>query len=243
MISIETRAVAAMLAAAALAGPALAGPLVVRALGPSAAAFKPGQRLPDNAPLVLRAGDQVTILDARGTRSFTGPGNYRFDSASAAAAPTAFTELLTQKSERRARIGAVRGSGGVVTGKPVPPGVWAIDAGTSGTVCALDPAAISLWRADPTKAATLTLARGNVSAPVAFAAGQAVAAWPAGLPVGTGGDYRVTGGAAPVALKVRTLATKPASVDALGAALIEIGCQSQFERLVTVTKVPDAPVP
>ena len=159
------------------------------------------------------------------------------------AAPTAFTELLTQKSERRARIGAVRGSGGVVTGKPVPPGVWAIDAGSSGTVCALDPAAISLWRADPTKAATLTLARGNVSAPVAFAAGQAVAAWPAGLPVGAGGDYRVTGGAAPVALKVRTLATKPASVDALGAALSETGCQSQFDRLVTVTKVPDAPAP
>ncbi|MEY2883933.1 MAG: hypothetical protein RL490_1657, partial [Pseudomonadota bacterium] len=132
------RAAAAVLLAA-IAAPVLAGPIVVRAMGPISASYKPGQKLADTATLTLGAGDQVTVLDAKGTRSFSGPGTFRFDTASTAtAAPTAFTELLTQKPERRARIGAVRGSAGAMEGPPRPPGVWAIDAGASGTVCAID---------------------------------------------------------------------------------------------------------
>nr|WP_310523537.1 hypothetical protein [Polymorphobacter sp.] len=247
MISIKARA--AVLAALLLVAPALAGPLVVRAIGPSAPGFKPGARLPDNAPLVLKAGDQVTILDARGTRSFSGPGSFRFESVSASAAPTGFTELLTQKPERRARIGAVRGSGGTATGTPVPPGVWAVDAGRTGTVCALDPAKISLWRANPTAAGNVTITRvSGASSPAAsattsvlpFAPGQAVANWPAALPVADGDQFRTTGAGAPATLTIRKLVA-PAAIDALGAALLASGCQSQFDRLTTVTKVTDAP--
>ena len=78
----------AALAAAAVAvlpAPALAVPMVVRAVGPSAAIYKPGQKLSETATMVLKSGDTLTVLDAKGTRSFTGPGSFRFDQASATA--------------------------------------------------------------------------------------------------------------------------------------------------------------
>jgi hypothetical protein len=244
MISINrprARALAAALVALTVAGQAVAGPIVVRASGPTATSYKPGQKLADTATLVLKAGDQVTVLDAKGTRSFTGPGTFRFDAPSASAAtPAAFTEILTQKPERRARIGAVRGSAGEVTGPPVPPGVWAIDSGRSGTVCALDPAKASLWRPDPMAAGTRTVTRvsDGKSEAVPFAAGQAIVAWPASL---TGaGQYRITGGAAPATITLKALPAAPAAVDELGAAFLDAGCQSQFERLANATKVPAA---
>lgn len=234
---------AAFACLAMLAVPALAGPIVVRAIGPSAVSYKPGQKLADTATLVLKAGDQITVLDAKGTRSFSGPGSFRFDAPSAsAAAPTAFAELLTQKSERRARIGAVRGSAGVMTGPPVPPGVWAIDTGSGGSVCAIDTTKLALWRADPMAAGALTVTRiaDGKSAPVAFAAGQAIASWPADLPASSGGHFRITGGAAPQTLTLKPLAKPLTAVDELAAVLIENGCQAQFERLANVTKVAGA---
>jgi hypothetical protein len=239
----------ALLSLAAFAGlvlfavPALAGPIVVRASGPTAVSYKPGQKLADTATLVLMAGDQVTVLDAKGTRNFSGPGSFRFDAPSAlAAAPTGFAMLLTQKSERRARIGAVRGSSGVMTGPPMPPGVWAIDSGSGGSVCAIDTTKLALWRADPMATGALTVTRiaDGKSAAAAFAAGQAVANWPADLPAGSGGQFRITGGAAPQNLTVKLLAKPPTAIDELAAVLIENGCQSQFERLANATKVADA---
>jgi hypothetical protein len=244
MISISPFAarVAAAAALAAIALPAIAGPIIVRAVGPTATSYKPGQKLADTAVLVLKAGDQVTILDAKGTRSFAGPGSYRFDQPSAsAAAPTAFAELLTQKSERRARIGAVRGSAGVMTGPPMPPGVWAIDAGSSGTVCAIDTTKLSLWRANPMAAAALTVTRvaDGKSAALAFAPGQAIAGWPADVAATSGGVFRISGGPAATTLTIKPLAKPPTAVDELGAALLDAGCQSQFERLANATKVTE----
>ena len=233
----------AALAAAAVAmlpAPAQAVPMVVRAVGPSAAAYKPGQKLSDTATLVLKSGDTLTVLDAKGTRSFTGPGSFRFDQASASAeAPTAFAELLTQKSERRARIGAVRGSGGEVTGKPTPPGVWAIDAAAGGTVCAIDAGKLSVWRAEPMAAGSMTITRvaDGKTAALPFAAGSAIANWPVEV-AGSGGTFKVVNGSgAPATLTVKVLAKAPTAVDELGAALLESGCASQFERLANATKV------
>src|SRR4051812_44909148 len=50
--------------------------LVLRADGPSAKSFPPGRRLPDNAALVLKASDQLVVLDSRGTRTIRGPGKF-----------------------------------------------------------------------------------------------------------------------------------------------------------------------
>ncbi len=244
MISNRLCALGAGVAALLLAAPAVAAPMVVRAIGPSAAQYKPGQKLADNAALTLKAGDQVTILDARGTRSFSGPGSFRLAAASTAVTGTPFSDLLTQKAERRARIGAVRGPGTSYTGKPVPPGVWAVDAGSSGTVCALDPTKVSLWRADPVAAGTVTVARaaGGAGVALGYAAGQAVAAWPAALPIADGDSFKVSGGGSAATIKFRKLAAAPA-VDALGAAFVENGCDSQFERLTALTRVAEASTP
>ncbi len=245
MISNRLRGLGAGMAALLLAVPVLAAPMVVRVVGPSAAQYKPGQKLADNAALMLKAGDQVTILDARGTRSFSGPGSFSLAAASTAVTGTPFSDLLTQKAERRARIGAVRGPGTAYVGKPVPPGVWAVDAGSSGTVCALDPTKVSLWRADPLAAGTVTVARaaGGAGVPLAYAAGQAVAAWPAALPIADGDSFKMSGSGSPATIRFRKLAAAPAAVDALGAAFIDNGCTGQFERLTAVTRVADASTP
>lgn len=222
----------ATLAAALVATSAVAGPLVVRAAGPSAAQFKPGQRLAD-APVTLKAGDSIVVLDAKGTRSFSGPGTFSLTSASAVAAQVAFSDLLVQKPARRARIGAVR-AGGQDQGPPSPPGVWALDLRQSDTVCVIDPANIALWRADTTAAQTLTVTREDgVTATLTFGPAQALAALPPAV-AGKLGALKISGGKSPVTLNVKQVAA-PADVETLGAALVEAGCQSQFQRLAVNT--------
>ena len=229
MISIKP--VLAVLAAFA-ATTAFGGPLVVRAAGPSAAVFKPGQRLGD-APLTLKAGDSIVVLDAKGTRSFSGPGTFSLTAASAAAQQIAFSDLLVQKPARRARIGAVR-SVGQDQGPPSPPGVWALDTRQSDTVCAVDPANIALWRADTAAAQVFTVTRDDgAAATLTFGSGQALANLPPAV-AGKPGALRITGGKTPVTLTVKPIAA-PADVEALGAALVEAGCQSQFQRLAVNT--------
>lgn len=66
------------------ATPAAADVLVLRASGPSAASLSPGRRLATGTRLALRAGDQLTLLDGRGTIVLSGPrvhvvGSRRFD--------------------------------------------------------------------------------------------------------------------------------------------------------------------
>lgn len=230
MISIR----AAAMVMALVAVPAMAGPLVVRAVGPSAASYKLGSRLPD-APLVLKAGDTLTVLDAKGTRNFSGPGTFNLAAASQLASGPDLASLLVQKPERRARIGAVRGTGGGEAGPPRPPGIWAVDVGQTATVCALDPTAMSLWRADASAAQTLTVKGANgASASVMFAAGAPTAPLPAA--VAGEGPMAVSGGKAPVTLTVKKLPAA-ADLDALGTALVTAGCTSQFERLAMASMV------
>jgi hypothetical protein len=229
MISIKP---IAALIAALTATTAIAGPLVVRAAGPSAAQFKPGQRLAD-APVTLRTGDSIVVLDAKGTRSFSGPGTFSLTAASAEAAQVAFSDLLVQKPARRARIGAVR-SAGQDQGPPTPPGVWALDTRQSDTVCAIDTANIALWRADTTAAQTYSITREDgVTASLTFGPGQALANLPAEV-AGKVGALKISGGTAPVTLNVKQVAA-PADVEALGTTLVEAGCQSQFQRLAMNT--------
>jgi len=229
MISIKALGVLATLLAATTA---MAGPLVVRAAGPSAASYKPGQRLPDG-PITLKAGDSIVVLDAQGTRSFSGPGSFSLAAPSAVAQDVAFSDLLVQKPARRARIGAVR-SAGQDQGPPTPPGVWALDTRTSDTVCAIDPANIALWRAETTAAQSFTVSREDgSSAPVVFGPGQALANLPATI-AGKPGVLTIDAGKGPVKLTVKQVSA-PTNVEALGATLADAGCTSQFLRLAANT--------
>ncbi len=237
MISTRLR-VAAAAALVLGAGPAAAGPMVLRASGPSAPSFKAGQRLADGIAVTLKTGDTLVVLDSRGTRSVAGPGSFRLDAASADAAPPAsFTDLLTQKSERRARIGAVRGGTAEPVEPPHPPGIWAVDAAAGGTVCVLDPGQISLWRADGSKPVTLAVSQGPVRGDTPFAAGQLTAPWPAAVTVADGISYSIAGFAKPATLSIRLLTPQPASIEALAVALIASGCTGQVERMARLTAI------
>jgi hypothetical protein len=173
------------------------------------------------------------VLDAKGTRSFSGPGTFSLTAASAEAAQVAFSDLLVQKPARRARIGAVR-SAGQDQGPPTPPGVWALDTRQSDTVCAIDPANITLWRADTTAAQTYSITRDDgVTTSLTFGPGQALANLPAEV-AGKLGALKISGGKTPVTLNVKQVAA-PTDVEALGMALVEAGCQSQFQRLAVNT--------
>ena len=106
------RSLAALFLGAALmatAGTAAAETLVVRASGPSAGSFSPGKKLPDGGSVTLKAGDVLTLLDGRGTRTLRGPGVFGAGpGATADAGTTSIASFIGTRNTARARTGAVR---------------------------------------------------------------------------------------------------------------------------------------
>jgi len=195
--------------------------LVVRSSGPSAAAYPPGKALADNHMLKLKASDTIVLLDSRGTRTLSGPGNF---SVSATAAPAA-TARTAGTSARRVRLGAVRGAG--------TRSVWQADLSQSGNVCIANPSELTLYRGDAGNAAdvTLTDASGK-SAKVHFEANQWDAAWPSALPVASGTKINVSGLAAPATLTLRVLSPVPSGLEGMAQSLIRADCQAQLDVLI-----------
>jgi hypothetical protein len=201
--------------------------LVVRASGPSAATYPAGRSLPDNARIALRGGDTLVVLDARGTRTFRGPGN--FTPASAAQAGQRTT---SGTGGRIARIGAVR-SAGIVPASPST--IWQVDVSQSGTVCLANANDVTLWRAEPGRAASLSITGpGGAPRTVQWAAGSATTAWPRDLPITAGTPYqlRQSGAATPSSITFRQLNSAPGDMQGVAQALIANGCQEQLDLLV-----------
>ena len=216
-----------------LAAPALADTMVVRASGPSARAYPPGSKLADGGSLSLKAGDVVTLLDARGTRTLRGPGSFKAAS-SATAAPTSsvtLSALLDTKRVRRARTGAVRGNVSDTQATPKRPNLWLVDVAQPGTLCFADPAAVRLWRADAARATSVKISGGAKQAVANFAAGEPIAAWPAALPVTDGASYRIEG------TDIRFAAVGPVEqgLEKVAGSLIAKGCEAQLNLLVDAT--------
>jgi hypothetical protein len=230
----------AALLAIAWAGSASAGAIVVRSSGPSAKSYPPGKALADDARITLRANDQLVILDGRGTRTVKGPGTFSASAASTRTGATATARriLSTQGSAER-RGGAVRGTGET----PVAirsPNLWFVDAGRSATMCVADPAAVKLWRADASDAATLTLSGAAGSATVRMEKGVSVADWPGALPVTDRGEYRIAGGAAePSTVRLVLMGPNPEGLENTASALIQKGCDAQLDLLVDTFALPD----
>ncbi|MGQ0558000.1 MAG: hypothetical protein ACT4OE_00175 [Sphingosinicella sp.] len=224
MLKLRRLALATLLALTA--GAAAANVLVVRSSGPSAKAYPPGRSLPDNARIALRGGDTLVVLDARGTRTFRGPGTF-----SPAVAPQAGARTVTASDGRRARIGAVRNAG--ITAA-TPTTIWHVDASQSGTFCLADPTEVQLWRADAAAEERLTIAGGGASRTLAWPVGQSTLAWPADLAVVAGTEYRLgrAGLALPARITFRLLTSRPADMNGVAAALIEQGCTQQLDLLV-----------
>jgi hypothetical protein len=219
-------AVAGLLLAGAAS--ALANVLVVRSLGSAARSYPAGRSLPDSASVTLAAGDTIVLLGARGTRTLRGPGTYR---VSGPAQSTPFADLLRERPVR-ARVGAVRGSGGQSRN------VWQVDPRRGGTYCIAAGANPTLWRAEALAAAAVTLSRVDSpdSRALEWQAGQHVLSWPTEIALEPGVDYEIHAGLEP-AVRVRfvPLAGNLTGRQDLAAALIENGCHEQLDRLIEST--------
>jgi hypothetical protein len=216
-------------------GAAMADILVVRSVGPSAKSFPLGKRLPDNARIALQAGDQLTLLDGRGTRELRGPGS--FTAASASSAPAQLAATTGMVNGRRARIGAVRG---IESGPLRPPTIWHVDVAKSANVCVSPPNRVALWRQDAGAAGNLTVAGAGQTRRLSWQEGDSTLDWPADLPVSDGAEYRLSwsGGAAPATIRFRTLPQRPTGLEATASMLIERQCNAQLDLLIDTVRMP-----
>jgi hypothetical protein len=234
--------IAATLATAAT--PVLAQSLVVRASGPSARTYPAGAKLAQTASLSLKAGDVVTLLDGRGTRTLRGPGTFAANGPVAAGTDdrNTLSSILETKRVRRARTGAVRGPGETVPQRS--PSLWYVDVSQPSTMCVADPANLRLWRPASVKAASITAtpATGGTAANIAFPVGEATAAWPAELPVKDGTSYKLswTGLAQPVTIRFTVMDATAEGLEEMAATLIARKCQAQLDLLVETVALPDA---
>lgn len=200
--------------------PAAANVVVVKSLGPSAKAYPPGKTLPETAKINLLGGDVVTVLGPASAQTLRGPGN--FDAKQVA---------LASAAGQRGRFGALR-----AIEVAHNPSIWDIDASQSGKVCVTDASKLQLWRPDKEAPITVKIhdADGK-SQDLSWAAGAALAPWPAALPIKNGAEYQVEwpDGADSSKLDVVTIVPPPPE-DLVGSAqsLIEHGCQKQLELLV-----------
>lgn len=224
-----------LLAAAILATAtaAVADILVVRSSGPSAKSFPPGKRLPESSRISLKASDQLTVLDGRGTRIIRGPGTFTAGAPTigrvASAGPTV---------QRRARIGAVRG---VETGALRPPSIWHVDVARSSNFCVADASKVTLWRAEAAEALILSIGgSGGRLKRLSWQPGSSTMAWPSDLPVAEGAEYRLswTGGATPTTLRFRSVPAKPAGLEDMAQTLIRNQCEAQLDLFIDTVKLP-----
>ena len=209
----------AAIAAALSSTVAVANVVVVKSLGPSAKAYPPGRMLPENAKIALQGGDVVTVLGPSSAQTLRGPGN--FDAKQVA---------LASAAGQRGRFGALRAAEVAHN-----PSIWDVDVSAGGRICVSDPGKLQLWRPDSEADMTITIRSpdGNTQ-PLNWAAGKALTAWPAALPLKSGGEYQIewpdTGERS--SLDVVTVANPPADLIGAAQVLIENGCQKQLDLLV-----------
>jgi len=222
-------------------GAALAQTVVVSAGGPSSKNYPAGKTLAPGTKIALAAGDTLTVLDSRGTRTLRGPGSFSSD-ASSTTANQSFASLVSTQNRRRARTGAVRTF--KLGQRVMPPGMWFVDIERSATFCVSDAAAVQLWRVDMEKPATLTIAdQSGKTGTVAFQMGQNSTAWPAAMPLSDGQSYTLSGAglAKPVKLRFAMLGAPATDPVATYTALDGKGCTDQKDLLVAATNLDVTP--
>lgn len=243
MLSAEFRSPCkALIACVALLAPGIASAaIVVASSGPSATAYPVGRKLDDAGSITLRAGDTLTVLDAKGTRVLRGAGT--FPVAAGAGAPnkaSTFAVLTMQRSAQRVRTGAVRAGQG--SQPPGNPNLWFIDVTKPAKRCVVAGAPVRLWRlnTDVAQGYSIRSADGGARVYISFPPGAMVAAWDtAKLPVAKG-RYELSDGAGkPLGtFELAVLPNEPATAEAAAAALIEQGCTAQLDLLTSTLAQP-----
>src|SRR4029079_9771462 len=154
----------------------VASVVVVRSLGPSAKAYPPGQTLPETAKITLQGGDVVTVLGPASAQTLRGPGNF-----------DAKQVTLASAAAKRGRFGALRAAEVAHN-----PSIWDIDLSESGKICVSNASSVQAWRPDKETALTVKIrASDGGTQDLTWAAGKALAPWPASLPIVGGVEYRV----------------------------------------------------
>src|SRR5215213_5575954 len=165
----------AAIAVALSSSAAMANVVVVKSLGPSAKAYPPGKTLPESAKISLQGGDVLTVLGPASAQTLRGPGS--FDAKQVA---------LASAAGQRGRFGALRAAEVAHN-----PSVWDIDASQSGKICVSDASKLQLWRPDIETPATVQIRSSDgKSQELSWAAGSALTAWPAALPINNGASYQ-----------------------------------------------------
>ncbi len=224
-----------LLAAGALGGAALAAEaaaanvVVVRSAGPSAATYRAGSSLPDNARVTLRPGDMLVVIGSNGTRTLRGPGSFTLTSGGGGGRPA---------MARRGRFSALRTAGIV----PRSPTLWHVDTTQSGKFCLASASNVMLWRPEADQAVTLTVAgAGGTRHNVQWPAGEATLPWPAQVPITAGGEYQLnwTGAPEPTRLTFATLQREPTDLTSVAQALVSENCQNQLDLLIETAPSQD----
>jgi hypothetical protein len=222
---------ASLLAAGLFVSGVAAAAIVVASSGPSAPQFPAGKKLGDDDHITLRKGDSITVLDQRGTKVLRGPGRFAVSQPGRPLPNPAYAVLTRKNAAGRARTGVVRGE----DGKPVSPNLWLVDAGSPGTQCVTAPDAVSVWRADSTKAARYRIASAaGAAGSVSFDADAAVAPWDtAAAPISDGAVYTLApqGAAGGGTFTFAVVADPPPDAEALALVLIDKGCTAQLKLL------------
>jgi hypothetical protein len=198
---------------------AAASVVVVKSLGPSAKAYPPGKTLPESAKISLQGGDVVTVLGPASAQTLRGPGS--FDAKQVA---------LASAAGQRGRFGALR-----AIEIAHNPSIWDVDVNSGGKVCVANPAKLQLWRADSEAAVTVQIRSADGrSQELSWAAGSALAPWPAALPIKNGAQYSVEwpDGGDTSKLDVVTVSSPPADLVGAAQVLLQNGCQKQLDLLV-----------
>jgi len=209
----------AAVAIATLSSAGIANVVVVKSLGPSAKAYPPGKTLPETAKINLQGGDIVTVLGPASAQTLRGPGNF-----------DAKQVTLASAAGQRGRFGALRAAEIAHN-----PSVWDIDASQGGKICVTDASKVQLWRADSEAESTVEIRSADgKSQQLTWAAGKALTAWPAALPITDGVSYQVEWPDSGEKSSLEFVAVPGTPGDIVGAAqvLISHGCQKQLDLLV-----------
>ncbi len=222
----------------ALVAPARAA-TVVASRGPSAAQYPVGRKLDAGAQLNLAAGDTVTLLDNRGTRVLSGPGNFPVVQAAASNRQSVFAALVRDRTSVRVRTGSVRN--GPNGEPPRSPNLWYVDVSRPGAYCLADPDNVRLWRPAPGTNAEIAVKGPGGSGKVSFGKDDLVAPWDAAAgAISPGTTYELSDGEGkPLGwISFELVGGDTSTMEGLAAKLIEKKCTVQLDLLASSLQLP-----
>ena len=216
------------IALASMGSAAMADVLVTRSSGAIAREYPRGSRLDNGDVIRLRAGDELTVLSRTGTRQYSRPGRYTIGASLRVAA----SGIQTRGQNRIPRTGASRGLPSLAPISAANRTVWQLDIDQPGTFCMLASEPVSLWRSNASEAVDVVVTRtaDGENMTIRFAEGDFSVGWPEDL-TAMSGDYVIGAPATSAGTQISIVSIETDSTDhlALGAALIENGCEVQLE--------------